>query len=78
MVVLVRVVDGALDDVSRDADVGGVKDKAFAVGVADLGRDSAITKRAWIALTAPSVNDVVVSEVRDSMTARLAIVSLSV
>ena len=31
LVVLVRVIDGPLDDVSRDADIGGVEDKAFAV-----------------------------------------------
>lgn len=54
VVVLVRVVNGPLDDVSRDADVGGVEDKAFAV------------------------NDVVVSEVRHSMTARLAIAILAI
>ena len=52
--VLVRVIDEPLDDVSRDADIGGVEDKAFAV------------------------NDVVVSEVRHSMTARLAIASLAI
>ncbi len=46
MVVLVGVIDGPLDDVSRDADVGGVEDKAFAV------------------------NDVVVSEVRHSLSVR--------
>ena len=54
VVVLVRVIDGPLDDVSRDADVCWVEDKAF------------------------TVNDVVVSEVRDSTMTRLAIVILSV
>ena len=77
-VVLVWVVDGAADEFGCELYIGRLDDKALGVGAADLCRDSAISKRAWIALAAPSVNDVVVSEVRHIVATRLTAMSLSV